>query len=163
MNGHEPKAPRGRFVMSSGHLRVLCAMSISSLVLVGCGRSGPEVAHADEPAHVEHIDGTDLSRVTLTEKAIERIDLQTAEVTARVMSRSSEPVPCVPYSALIYDPDGRTWVYTSDQPRSFVRAEVVVDYIEGDLAVLASGPEVGTVVASVGVAELYGTEFEVGH
>jgi hypothetical protein len=149
--------------MSNRHFWVLGALSVSSLLLVACGRVPPGPAQAEAPSHVEHIDGTDLSRVTLTEKAIERIDLQTAEVTQQVMSRSSAAVSCVPYSALIYDPEGRTWVYTSDEPGSFVRAEVVVEYIEGDLAVLASGPAVGTVVASVAVAELYGTEFEVGH
>jgi hypothetical protein len=40
---------------------------------------------------------------------------------------------------------------------------VEVDYIEGDTVVLNDGPAPGTVVASVGVAELYGTEFAVGH
>jgi hypothetical protein len=69
----------------------------------------------------------------------------------------------VPYSALIYDPDGDTWVYTSPKPRTFVRYEVEVDYIEGDMAVLDEGPPTGTVIAVVGVAELYGAEFKVGH
>jgi len=68
----------------------------------------------------------------------------------------------VPYSALIYDPHGDTWVYTSPTPRTFVRHEVEVDYIEGDVAVLDEGPPAGTVVATVGVAELYGTEFKMG-
>lgn len=69
----------------------------------------------------------------------------------------------VPYSALIYDPNGETWVYTSSSPRTFVRQEVEVDYIEGDMAVLDEGPSPGTVIAVVGVAELYGAEFKVGH
>lgn len=69
----------------------------------------------------------------------------------------------VPYSALIYDPHGQTWIYTSPKPRTFVRHKVEVDYIQGKVAVLKDGPPTGTVVASVGVAELYGTEFKVGH
>lgn len=69
----------------------------------------------------------------------------------------------VPYSALIYDRDGQTWVYTSPTPRTFVRHKVEVDHIDGDVAVLNDGPPADTVVASVGVAELYGTEFKVGH
>jgi hypothetical protein len=64
---------------------------------------------------------------------------------------------------LIYDAQGTTWVYTSPQPMTFVRHKVVVDYIEGLTAVLSDGPAAGTLVASVGVAELYGTEFAVGH
>lgn len=69
----------------------------------------------------------------------------------------------VPYSALIYDPNGDTWVYTSPTPRTFIRYEVEVDYIEGNMAVLDEGPPTGTVIATVGVAELYGAEFKVGH
>jgi len=64
---------------------------------------------------------------------------------------------------LIYDPKGQTWVYTSPQPRTFVRHKVDVDYIEGNIVVLNEGPPMGMVVASVGVAELYGAEFKVGH
>jgi hypothetical protein len=101
--------------------------------------------------------------VTLTEKAIERLDLKTAPVREERVSRSSSPRKVVPYSSLLYDPHGGTWVYTSPQPRTFVRQQVKVDYIEGDVAVLNEGPPTGTTVASVGVAELYGTEFEVGH
>jgi hypothetical protein len=69
----------------------------------------------------------------------------------------------VPYSALIYDSRGQTWVYTSPSPRTFVRQKVEVDQIQGDTGVLSDGPLVGTAVASVGAAELYGTEFKVGH
>lgn len=113
------------------------------------------------PATVEHLEGSELSRVTLTEKAIERIDLQTTTVREEVANGARRKV--VPYSSLLYDPHGRTWVYTSPQERSFVRQEVVVDSIRGDNVYLKEGPAVGTVVASVGVAELYGTEFPVGH
>lgn len=112
------------------------------------------------PSQVEHISGSDLSRVTLTERAMERIDLQTTTV-ASAMNGSARMV--VPYSSIIYDANGGTWVYTSPEPRTFVRHKVEVDSIKGDQVFLTSGPSVGTVVASVGVAELYGTEFAVGH
>lgn len=141
---------------------VACLAAVASLQVSACRPAPPEL-HSEEPSHVEHIDGSDLAVVTITEKAAERIGLETAEVFSRVLPRSSSPVTCVPYSALLYDPEGRTWVYASDKPLTFVREPVVVDYIDGSIAVLSSGPAVGTVVASVGVAELYGTEFEVGH
>jgi hypothetical protein len=101
--------------------------------------------------------------VVLTEAAVQRLGLQTNEVGEQRVSRSAKPRRVVPYSSLIYDPYGVTWVYTSPQPRTFVRQKVDVDYIEGEVAVLNDGPPVGTVVASVGVAELYGTETKVGH
>ena len=141
---------------------LVAILAVASVSLSACqGSDAPETIQL--ASHVEHIDGTELSRVTLSERAIERLDLQTDEVRMERVSRSTSPRKCVPYSALIYDPNGRTWIYTSPEPRTFVRDEVIVDYIEGDLAVLSEGPPIGTVVASVGVAELYGTEFEVGH
>lgn len=68
----------------------------------------------------------------------------------------------VPYSSVIYDLDGATWVYTSPEPLVFVRYPIVVDYIEGDQAYLVEGPPAGTEVATVGVAELYGADTGVG-
>ncbi len=135
---------------------------IASLPFFAC-QEPLGVHETEHPAEVEPIDGSELSRVTLSERAIERLDLQTDEVREELMSRSTSPQKVVPYSALIYDPSGTTWVYTSPAPRTFVRHQVEVDYIEGDVAVLSEGPPIGTVVASVAVAELYGTEFEVGH
>ena len=114
------------------------------------------------PAQVVAVKGTDLSRVTLTAKAMERIDLKTDLVREQPVSRSASARKVVPYSSLIYDAHGQTWVYTSPEPGTFIRHKVAVDYIEGDLVVLNAGPPTGTVVASVGVAELYGAEFHVG-
>lgn len=113
------------------------------------------------PAVVEHIPDSEISRVTLTEKAVQRIDLQTDSVKEEIVGGIARKV--VPYSSIIYDPNGGTWVYTSPQPRTFVRKPIIVDDIIGDRVVLKDGPSVGTSVATVGVAELYGTEFEVGH
>ena len=149
--------------MRHGTHIMVAILALASMQLAACRESSDTPDAIELASHVEHIEGTEFSRVTLTERAIERIDLQTDEVRMQHVSRSESLRKCVPYSALIYDPQGRTWVYTNPEPRTFVRHEVVVDYIEGDLAVLAEGPVVGTVVASVGVAELYGTEFEVGH
>jgi hypothetical protein len=38
-----------------------------------------------------------------------------------------------------------------------------VNYIDGNVVVLKDGPPAGTVVVSVGAAELFGTEFKVGN
>lgn len=118
------------------------------------------------PATVEEIPGSKLKRVTLTQRAAERIDLKTSKVREATVGEAAPgeaPRRVVPYSSLIYDPQGGTWVYTQTAPLSFVRAAVEVDYIEGNDVFLKDGPPVGAEVASVGVAEIYGTEFEVGH
>ena len=119
--------------------------------------------HTEHPATVEPIQGSELKSITLTVKAIERIGLKTDQVRIADVMRSASPRKVVPYSALIYDPHGITWVYTSPESRTFVRQKVEVDYIDGNVAVLNDCPPVGTIIAVVGAAELYGAEFDVGH
>jgi len=67
----------------------------------------------------------------------------------------------VPYSAVIYWIDGGAWVYTQIAPLTFVRAPIVIDEVDGDTAVLTSGPPAGTRIVSVGGEELLGTEFQI--
>ena len=67
----------------------------------------------------------------------------------------------VPASAIWIDADGQEWVYTSPEPLTFVRDPVVVDRYEDDVALLSEGPEPGTEVVTVGVAELIGSELGI--
>lgn len=146
------------------HYNRMMALTLTVVALLSAACQKPHAKHqAEHPAEIKPIEGSDLKSVTLTEKAMQRIDLKTDQVREQRVSRSASPCKVVPYSSLIYDPKGQTWIYTSPQPRTFVRQKVSVDYIEGNVAVLKGGPPVGTVVASMGVAELYGTEFKVGH
>ena len=119
--------------------------------LAGCGGSS-ESSSSSEPARVEHVDGTDLSRVILTPEAAKRLDIRTEPV------RESAGGTVIPYSAVFYETDGETWAYVSPEPLTFVREQIVVDRIDGDSALLSSGPSPGTKVATVGVAELFGAE-----
>ena len=137
--------------------RSLVAVMITAGLMITACQKHSEAHHAEHPAEITKIEGSDLSRVTLTEKAVQRLDLQTVQV------REQSGKKVVPYSSLIYDPNGQTWVYTSPETRTFLRYKVDVDKIEGDIAILNDGPPVGTIVASVAVAELYGAEFKVGH
>ncbi|MDZ7288477.1 MAG: hypothetical protein ONB44_00920 [candidate division KSB1 bacterium] len=137
------------------HLLV-AALVIAGLQLTACQKH-TSTHHVEHPAEVKKIEGSDLSTVTLTERAMQRLDVKTDQV------REQGGKKVVPYSSLIYDPKGQTWVYTSPEPRTFVRHKVDVDKIAGDLAILNDGPPPGTVVASVAVAEIYGAEFKVGH
>jgi hypothetical protein len=148
--------------MQQHWVRLMVAASIIAVLLLAACKQAQVTKHAEHPAEVKKIEGTELSRVSLSEKAMQRIDLKTDRVREqRCHVRHRRKV--VPYGSLIYDPQGQVWIYTCPQPRTFVRQKVDVDYIEGDIAILKVGPPAGTVVASVGVAELYGTEFKVGH
>jgi hypothetical protein len=135
---------------------VIAALVFAGLQFTAC-QNHNGTHHAEHPAEVEEIPGSDLKKVTLTEKAVQRIDVRTDKV------REQQGKKVVPYSSLIYDPQGQTWVYIETGPRSYMRHKVEVDYIDGDTVVLKEGPSAGTVIASVAVAELYGTEFGVGH
>lgn len=68
----------------------------------------------------------------------------------------------VPVAALIYGVNGEAWIYISPEPLHFLRYAVQVDYIQDDMVVLLEGPPAGTEVATVGVAELHGTDTGVG-
>lgn len=117
------------------------------LLLSACGANAPKTEKIT-PAKLEPIEGTDLSRVILTEKAAKRIGLETALASGN----------SVPYAAIIYDTEGNTWVYTSLTPLTFVREPIVIDHIEGDTVILAESLDSELSVVTVGVAELYGTE-----
>ncbi|MGE5801773.1 MAG: hypothetical protein ACM358_05915 [Gemmatimonadota bacterium] len=99
--------------------------------------------------------------MTLTARAAERLDIKTDRVQEMQMGGATRKV--VPYAAVLYDAHGDTWVYTSPEPLVFVRHAIHIDYIRGDRAVLSQGPPAGAAIVTVGAAELFGAEFEIGH
>ena len=119
-------------------------------------------AGQSEPAKVEPLGQGNLNRVTLTAEAVERLGIQTVSVREAGAAGSGSGAgheTVVPYGAVYYDVHGQTWVYTNPEPLVFVRDRIAIDRIDGDRALLAEGPLPGTKVATVGVAELVGTEF----
>jgi predicted small lipoprotein YifL len=137
----------------------------------GCGQK-ERIYELIPPADVQEIAGKYVKRVEiLNDISMKRMDLQLDEVGKQLGPRKDDPQLAVPYSALLYDPAGKEWVYTSPEHRVFVRAQVKVDYIEGVespegrkmVAFLKDGPEIGTQVVRVGAEELYGTEKKIGH
>ena len=145
-------------------IRWTLAAGVTAVLVLGALELGEREAEGEAvaasgpaPAHVEAIGNTGLSRVILTQRAAVRLGLDTAVVRAR----GAQVV--VPYSALLYDENGKTWVYTRPKRLTFVRAPVTVAMIRRDDAILSAGPRAGTLVATVGAAELLGAEFEVDH
>jgi hypothetical protein len=129
---------------------------VVALALSGCTEVETESATGYEPAKLEPIKGDDdLQRVTFTAEGADRIGLRTARV------RRAGEHTTVPYAALLYDPHGKTYVYTSPRSLEYVRAEVRIRGIEGNRVVLFDGPAVGTEIVTVGATEVYGTELEV--
>ncbi len=136
--------------------RLLVPIGLAVAVLSGCA-TVPSTAAPPSPATVEAIPGTDLHRLTLTPQAVQRLAIATVPVAVGPDGRL-----VVPYAALMYQPDGSTFVYTNPEGTSYLRAPVAVAAIAADQVVLTAGPPVGTSVVTVGAAELWGTEFKVG-
>ena len=76
---------------------------------------------------------------------------------------SSERSLVVPLKAVLYDIHGGAWVYEQLGERSYARHRIAVSYVDGEIAILARGPQPGAKVVTDGAAELFGTEFGVGH
>ena len=143
-------------------LRAACAgfVLITGVVsLSGCGEASSgydyETASHHVPAKLEPIKGTDVQRVIFDAEAAKRVGLKTAPI--RQYGRKE----IMPYAALIYDAEGDTYAYTAPEPLTYVRQQISVDHYDGDSVVLSDGPPAGTEVVTVGVDEVYGTEFEV--
>ena len=110
------------------------------------------------PARVEATSDAKIMKVTLTPKAAERLGIVIDEVRADPSGRR-----IVPYASVLYDLTGKTWVYISADPLTFVRGAVVIDTIKGDNVYLTEGPPAGTKVLATGVPQVFGTEVKVGH
>lgn len=128
------------------------------LAVAGCGGSTAAESH-EEPAKVDAVAGTDLKRLTLTPRAAQRLGIRTTGVG----TAGSGAAKTIPYSAVIYDQNGKTFAYTAPNPLVYVRAPIAVRSIADGVAVLSAGPPRGTAVVTVGAAELYGEELGVGH
>ena len=132
----------------------MTAVAVGVVIAAGCGDDSSYTY--EEPATVEEV-SEGLWRIELTEQAEQRTGLETVEI-----SINGSDLKELPYSAVMYHFDGTTWTYTNPEPQVFVRAPIEIERIEGDVAILVSGPDVGTTVVSVGAAELYGVEFGIG-
>ena len=126
---------------------ILVLFVFAGLLLSACGPS-TSTAEFVPPSKLEAIEGSELQRVILTEKAAERIGLETVATSGMD----------VPYAAVIYDIEGNTWIYTMPEPLTFVREPIVIDRIEGDKVILSESLSSELKVVTVGVAEIYGTE-----
>jgi hypothetical protein len=138
--------------------KVLVAASAACLVMVFVLVLSAETVGKSTPARVEPTLDANIKKITLTPKAAERLGILIDEVRADPSGRL-----IVPYASVLYDLSGKTWVYISAEPLSFVRGPVEIDTIKGDNVYLSDGPPVGTKVLAAGVPQVFGTEVKVGH
>jgi len=137
-------------------------VAVIALMSTACSRSSStQDKAANHQATVEKIAGTDQARVTLTDKAIERIGLETVTVKD-APAGSSGATRTVSNAAVLYDPSGHTWAYVSQAHGAYVRTPIVVERVVGDQALLSDGPPSGAEVVTLGAEELYGAESTFG-
>ena len=117
-----------------------------------------EMPVQSKPAWVEATADATIKKVTLTPKAAERLGIKVDEVRVDPAGRW-----IVPYTSVLYDLTGGTWVYVYTEPMTFVRQAVRIDVIKGENVYLKYGPPSGTKVLATGVAQIFGTEVGVGH
>ena len=137
-------------------MAVLIALGVPA-----CSSDSASESVTEPAAQLQEIEGTDLMRVVLSAQAVERIGLQTSSVTD-APGPTGTSTRAVPYASILYDPSGQAWVYTIAAERTYVRTPVVVERVDGDVALLSDGPPSGTAVVTVGAAELYGAESTFG-
>ena len=125
----------------------------AGLSLSACATPAEEEG-GEEAATVEPIKGTDVNRVTLTKEAADTLGIETTSIR-RVGGQE-----VVPDAAVVYDPEGKTFTYSSPKPLTYVRHDITVARIDGTKAILKKGPPAGTAVVTVGSAELSGLENE---
>ena len=148
--------------MTFNHRWIVAFAFAACLPLASC-RQMHDVAEEEEgesPAKIEHVNGEDApARVTLKdEQTMKRIDVHTAAVEEADVNGAKQKT--MPYAALLYDTSGDTWAFANPEPLVYMREHIKVDRIDGDKAILAEGPAAGTLVVTVGAAELYGSEEE---
>ena len=119
----------------------------------------------DEAVQVEDTPGTDAKTLIFTEEALAHLDVKTEPVRELQVTRRGEAIGlrlAIPHSAMTYDAEGRPWVYVKEDPDTFLRKSVEIDFMDADYVYLAGGLEAGEEVVTVGVPEMQGAEFGVG-
>jgi cobalt-zinc-cadmium efflux system membrane fusion protein len=89
----------------------------------------------------------------------DRIFLVGQKVMVTVTQISEQEYYTIPYSSILYDVNGGTWVYYKIGPQTYSRRRVEISHIQDNMAVLTRGLSSGDEVVITAVAEIYGTEF----
>ncbi len=133
-------------------------LTIACVALTGCGpaQRADSGQTPEPPAYVSPLPGAGLKQVVLTAQAADRIGIKTEPV--REAPSVGVGSTAVPVAALVYDKTGQTWVFAMVGLLTYVRERVTLARLDGDNAILSSGPAVGTPVVTVGMSELLGAE-----
>lgn len=141
-----PKMPR---LLAAG-----LAVLASALVLGACSEVESNVRD-NQPYTVEGPEDAAIKTVKMDDATAALLPVRLADVR----DRGDRKV--VPHSAVIYNPDGESFVYTKPKAETYIRAPIDIVRVHGDDATLSKGPAAGTKIVTTGSAELLATEYEI--
>ena len=144
---------------SSKRRGVLLALAAGAIVAAGLAGCAPTASDQSSPptATLQTTPGSSVPSVVLTQLGKQRIGLNTAPVGTGPGGAAT-----LPYSALLYEPDGTPAVYVPTGPLTFLRHLVKVAAIRGNTVVVTSGVTPGQSVVTSGAEELLGVQNGVG-
>jgi hypothetical protein len=136
----------------------VAALAMISLGASGCSDAGASSeTHSETAVTVESTGADQPARITVSERAEQRLGIHTEPVRP-ISDQSNGATEVIPYSAVIYDADGRSWAFSAPAPRTYIRVPIEISSITMKTVQLRTGPPVGTQVVVVGAPELVGAE-----
>jgi hypothetical protein len=143
-----------RLSKPSRRLAAGLAVLASGLVLGACSEVESNLRE-NQPYTVEGPEDADIKRVKMEDATAALLPVELASV------RREGGRKVVPHNAVIYNPDGGSFVYTKPKAETYIRAPIDIVRVTGNDAVLSKGPPAGTKIVTTGSAELLATEYEI--
>ena len=76
---------------------------------------------------------------------------------------NKQTILTIPWSAVVFDIHGGSWVYTQKSSTTFERKRVFLERVSSGNAVMSEGPAVGSKIVVNGALELFGVETGFAH
>lgn len=139
---------------------IAIAATVAALGIAGCGRSAEPPAQVG-PARLVPTGAGGTPSVVLSQAGAGRIGLTTGQAgLGRLGSYAGMTI--VPYSALLYEPDGQAVVYAVTGRLTYTLRFVIVRGINGNDVLVSAGLAPGTQIVTTGGEELLGVQNGVG-
>ena len=140
-----------------GLARVVPALFVIGLSGCSLADASHQAPPAEQAVHVETTGEGQPAKIIISERAEQRLGIRSVAVRA-VPDAQGKPALVVPYAAVVYDADGKSWAFSAPAVRTYIRVPIQISSITGDVVQLSSGPKVGTQLVIVGAPELVGAE-----
>ena len=88
--------------------------------------------------------------------------MQRITVTLNTLSKSDNKLT-IPYSAVVYDIYGGSWVYMQQTKNSYERKRVFLDHVSGNQAIISEEPTENSKIVINGALELFAVETGFAH